>query len=157
MTYLRQTNNFAKKNYSSWNSRCIPMRDKNNVSRIIAIFVLNSWCGIKCQADVAICQMYDFRSCKSLLIHQDSKYELPKLYNERKLHLYFKNSTVVMLSAVTFFEKILYSINPELLKSSSCICFHLQRYNRGWHFMDNYHEDFFSIKKNSICENIPYV
>ena len=87
MKYLRQTNNFAKKTIRVGILDAFQCVMIINVSRIIAIFVLNSWCGIKCQAVVAICQMYDFRGYKLLLIHQDSKYELQKLYNERKLHL----------------------------------------------------------------------
>ena len=73
MKYLRETNNFAKKTVR------VRILDAFHcviiiiVSRIIAIFVLNSWCGIKCQAVVAVCQMYDFWNCKSLLIYQECK------------------------------------------------------------------------------------
>ena len=73
MKYLRETNNFAKKTVRVGILDAFHCVIIIIVSRIIAIFVLNSWCGIKCQAVVAICQMYDFRNCKSLLIHQEYK------------------------------------------------------------------------------------
>ena len=79
MKYLRQTNNFAKKTIRVGILDAFQCVIIINVSRIIAIFVLNSWCGIKCQAVVAICQMYDFRNCKSLLIHQEYKILIAKI------------------------------------------------------------------------------
>ena len=73
MKYLRQTNNFAKKTIRVGILDAFQCVMIINLSRIIAIFVLNSWCGIKCQAVVAICQMYDFRNWKWWLIDQDYK------------------------------------------------------------------------------------
>ena len=79
MKYLRETNNFAKKTIRAGILDAFQCAIIINVSRIIAIFVLNSWCGIKCQAVVAICQMYGFRNFKSLLIYQEYKTRTAKI------------------------------------------------------------------------------